>query len=53
MGWGGVRFQGDASTEGSRCLLLSNVHDDSVVTPCRVVKKRNYFQWTVHRIIWQ
>ena len=39
-GWGEscLRFQGDARTEGNR-LVLPNVHDVSVVTPCRMVKK--------------
>ena len=36
-------FQGDASTRGSRCLVLLNVRDFSVVTPCRMVEKGFHF----------
>ena len=35
-------FEGDGSMEGSRCLVLLNVCDVSVVTRFRVVYKMNF-----------
>jgi len=51
--WGGMwerrvlRFQGDAFTEGKRCLVRPNVRDISIVTPCRIVKKNNFHRQCV------
>jgi hypothetical protein len=44
-----LRFEVDASTEGGRCLVLSNVHDLSFVTACRVEK--NYLNFEVSYLI--
>jgi len=43
----GLRLQGDASTEGKRCLVLPNVRDFSIITPCRIVKRNNFHKQCV------
>jgi hypothetical protein len=44
MGQSVLRFEGNASTEGNRCLVLLNVHDFLVVTSCLVVENDFNFE---------
>jgi len=41
-----LQFQDDASTEGNKCLVLLNVLDFSVVTPCHMVKNAFHLKFS-------
>ena len=43
----GLGLQGEASTEGKRYLVLPNVCDFSIIMPCCIVKRNNFYRQCV------